>query len=285
MLFGANMREFDVKLLTAAVRRMAYESCIILPLDIHAQLKLARAGEDGITARSILDDLLENAALAQEKSVPICQDTGMVQIHLRIGREVHFQGDPYAAIQEGVRQAYTENYLRKSIVADPLRRINTGDNTPAMIYTELIPGDQVQVSLSVKGFGSENMSRLAMLRPADGVEGVIEFVLRTVRDAGPNPCPPIVVGVGIGGNFDKVAYLAKLALLRPLAHRHPDPYYAELEIEMLRQINELGLGPMGLGGRSTALGVAIETLPTHIAGLPVAVNISCHATRHLEEVL
>ncbi len=279
------MREFDVKLLTAAVRRMAYASCIILPSDIHARLELARAGEDGSTARSILDDLLENAALAQEKSIPICQDTGMVQVHLRIGREVHFQGDPYAAIQEGVGQAYTENYLRKSIVADPLRRINTGDNTPAMIYTELIPGDQVQVSLSVKGFGSENMSRLAMLRPADGVEGVIEFVLRTVRDAGPNPCPPIVVGVGIGGNFDKVAYLAKLALLRPLAQRHPDPYYAELEIEILRQINELGLGPMGLGGRSTALGVAIETLPTHIAGLPVAVNISCHATRHMEEVL
>lgn len=209
----------------------------------------------------------------------------MVQVHLRIGREVHFPGDPYAAIQEGVRQAYTENYLRKSIVADPLRRINTGDNTPAMIYTELIPGDQVQVSLSVKGFGSENMSRLAMLRPADGVEGVIGFVLQTVREAGPNPCPPIVVGVGIGGNFDKVAYLAKLALLRPLTQRHPDPYYAELEIELLRQINELGLGPMGLGGRSTALGAAIETLPTHIAGLPVAVNISCHATRHLEEVL
>lgn len=279
------MREFDLKSLTAAVRRMAYESCIILPSDIHAQLELARAGEDGSTARSILDDLLENAALAQEKSIPICQDTGMVQVHLRIGREVHFPGDPYAAIQEGVRQAYTENYLRKSIVADPLRRINTGDNTPAMIYTELIPGDQVQVSLSVKGFGSENMSRLAMLRPADGVEGVIGFVLQTVREAGPNPCPPIVVGVGIGGNFDKVAYLAKLALLRPLTQRHPDPYYAELEIELLRQINELGLGPMGLGGRSTALGAAIETLPTHIAGLPVAVNISCHATRHLEEVL
>lgn len=279
------MREFDLKSLTAAVRRMAYESCIILPSDIHAQLELARAGEDGSTARSILDDLLENAALAQEKSIPICQDTGMVQVHLRIGREVHFPGDPYAAIQEGVRQAYTENYLRKSIVADPLRRINTGDNTPAMIYTELIPGDQVQVSLSVKGFGSENMSRLAMLRPADGVEGVIGFVLQTVREAGPNPCPPIVVGVGIGGNFDKVAYLAKLALLRPLTQRHPDPYYAELEIELLRQINELGLGPMGLGGRSTALGAAIETLPTHIAGLPVVVNISCHATRHLEEVL
>ncbi|MGI6090210.1 MAG: fumarate hydratase [Saccharofermentanales bacterium] len=279
------MREFDVELLTAAVRRMAYESCIVLPSDIRKQLELARAGEDGITARSILNDLLENATLAQEKSIPICQDTGMVQVHLRIGREVHFPGDPYAAIQEGVRQAYTENYLRKSIVADPLRRINTGDNTPAMIYTELVPGDRVQVSLSVKGFGSENMSRLAMLRPADGVEGVIEFVLQTVREAGPNPCPPIVVGVGIGGNFDKVAYLAKLALLRPLAQRHSDPYYAELEIEILRQINELGLGPMGLGGRSTALGVAIETLPTHIAGLPVAVNISCHATRHREEVL
>lgn len=279
------MREFDIKLLTAAVRRMAYESCIVLPSDIHKQLELARANEDGITARAILDDLLENATLAQEKSIPICQDTGMVQVHLRIGREVHFPGDPYAAIQEGVRQAYTANYLRKSIVADPLRRINTGDNTPAMIYTELVPGDRVQVSLSVKGFGSENMSRLAMLRPADGVEGVIDFVLQTVKDAGPNPCPPIVVGVGIGGNFDKVAYLAKLALLRPLAQRHSDPYYAELEIEMLRQINELGLGPMGLGGRSTALGVAIEILPTHIAGLPVAVNVSCHATRHREEVL
>lgn len=274
-----------MQILTAAVSKMAYESCIFLPPDVQTHLEAARAREDGITAQAILSDILENAALARSEAIPICQDTGMVIVFLKVGLDVHFMGDPYEAIQEGVRQAYVRNYLRKSIVSDPLRRVNTADNTPAMIYTELAPGDKVELRLAIKGFGSENMSQLTMLRPADGVEGVKQFVLKVVREAGPNPCPPVVVGIGIGGNFDKAAYISKLALMRPLGQSHPDPYYANLERELLNLINESGLGPMGLGGRTTSIGVAIETLPTHIAGLPVAVNINCHATRHAEEVL
>ncbi|HHU07405.1 MAG TPA: fumarate hydratase [Clostridiaceae bacterium] len=279
------MREFDVQLLTDAVRRMAAQSNQILSPDVYAGLVRARESEDGLTAQSILDDILRNADLAAGKAMPICQDTGMALVFLQVGRDIHFQGDPYEAIQEGVRQAYEENYLRKSIVKDPLRRINTGDNTPAMIYTELIAGNQVKVSFAAKGFGSENMSQLAMLKPADGVEGVKRFILKAAREAGPNACPPIVIGVGIGGNFDKSALLAKQALMRPLDVRNCDPFYAALEDELLEQVNNSGIGPMGLGGRTSALAVSIEVLPTHIAGLPVAVNINCHATRHAEEVL
>ncbi|HZW98158.1 MAG: fumarate hydratase [Clostridiaceae bacterium] len=279
------MREFDVQLLTAAVRKMAAHSNQVLPFDVKAGLIEARESEDGLTAQSILDDILENADLAAKKAMPICQDTGMALVFLQVGLDIHFQGDPYEAIQEGIRQAYEENYLRKSIVRDPLRRINTADNTPAMIYTELTAGDQVKVSFAAKGFGSENMSRLAMLKPADGIEGVKQFILKTAREAGPNACPPIVIGVGIGGNFDKSALLAKQALMRPLDVRNGDPFYAKLEEDLLEQVNNSGIGPMGLGGRTSALAVAIEVLPTHIAGLPVAVNISCHATRHAEEVL
>lgn len=279
------MREFDVQLLTAAVSRMAAHSNQVLPPDVHAGLKKARESEDGLTAQSILDDILENADLASEKAVPICQDTGMALVFLQVGLDIHFQGDPYEAIQAGIRQAYEENYLRKSIVSDPLRRINTGDNTPLMIYTELVPGDRVKVSFAAKGFGSENMSQLAMLKPADGIEGVKNFILKVAREAGPNACPPIVIGVGIGGNFDKSTLLAKQALMRPLDTRNADPFYAELEKELLELINRSGIGPMGLGGHTTALAVAIEVMPTHIAGLPVAVNINCHATRHATEVL
>ena len=227
------MREFDPKLLTAAVRRMAAQSCTVLPPDVYRSLQEARKSEDGETAKSILDDLLANADLAAAKKIPICQDTGMALIFLRVGLDVHFQSDPYEAVQQGVREAYINNYLRKSIVGDPLRRVNTGDNTPAMIYTELVPGDKVEVIFTAKGFGSENMSQLAMLRPADGIEGIKRFVLKTVKEAGPNPCPPIIVGVGIGGNFDKAALISKLALLRPLDQANSDPFYAQLEKELL----------------------------------------------------
>ena len=198
---------------------------------------------------------------------------------------MHIEGNLEDAINEGVRQGYSEGYLRKSVVRDPLDRVNTGDNTPAMIYYDIVPGDKVEITLAPKGFGSENMSRIAMLRPSDGVKGVIDFVVRAVEEAGPNPCPPIVVGVGIGGTFDKAAYLAKLALLRPLDEPNPDEYYKNLEAEILEKINSLGIGPQGFGGRTTALAVNIEKLPTHIAGLPVAVNINCHVTRHKTEVI
>ncbi|MBR6007231.1 MAG: fumarate hydratase, partial [Clostridia bacterium] len=211
---------------------------------------------------------------------PICQDTGVCCVFLKIGQEVHISGDLADAVNEGVRRGYGEGYLRKSVVKDPLRRVNTGDNTPAMLYTELVPGDILEITVAPKGFGSENMSRLAMLKPSDGIEGVKAFILKTVEEAGPNPCPPIVVGVGIGGTFDKAAYLAKKALMRSTDTRNADEFYADLEKEMLERINALGIGPQGFGGRTTALAVNIEWMPTHIAGLPVAVNINCHVTRH-----
>jgi len=218
-------------------------------------------------------------ALAKQKDLPVCQDTGMACVFVELGQDVHIDGDFESAIHAGVRKGYGEGYLRKSIVSDPLRRVNTDDNTPAAITLRLVPGEGCTITVAPKGFGSENMSRLAMLRPADGVEGVKNFVLETVRLAGPNPCPPIVLGIGIGGSFDKVAALAKHALLRPIDQPHPDPFYAELERELLEEINGLGIGPQGFGGRSTCLGLAIETAPTHVAGLPVAVNVSCHVTR------
>ena len=228
---------------------------------------------------------MENYTIARQKAQPICQDTGMACVFLKIGQDVHIQGDLTEAVNEGVRQGYGEGYLRKSVVRDPLDRVNTGDNTPAMLYTELVPGDRIEITVAPKGFGSENMSRIAMLRPSDGVQGVKDFVLKTVEEAGPNPCPPIVVGVGIGGTFDKAAYLAKKALLRPVDVRNEKPYYAALEQELLEAINALGIGPQGFGGLTTALAVNIEEYPTHIAGLPVAVNINCHVTRHKTEVL
>ena len=217
--------------------------------------------------------------MAEAKNLPICQDTGMACVFVELGQDVHIEGNFEEAIHEGVRKGYGEGYLRKSIVGDPLRRVNTEDNTPAAITVHLVPGDGCAITVAPKGFGSENMSRLGMLKPAAGVEGVKKFVVETVRLAGPNPCPPTVLGIGIGGSFDKVAYLAKKALLRPIDQPNPDPFYAQLEKELLEEINTLGIGPQGFGGLTTCLGLAIETMPTHVAGLPVAVNVSCHATR------
>ena len=236
-------------------------------------------------AQEILGQITQNYTVAQERMQPICQDTGMACVFLEIGQEVHVTGDLTAAVHEGVRQGYRDGYLRKSVVKDPLRRVNTGDNTPAMIYWDIVPGDRLRITVAPKGFGSENMSQIKMLKPSDGEEGVKNFVVKAVEEAGPNPCPPIVVGVGIGGTFDKAALLAKRALLRPLGQPSQDPFYAAMEAELLGRVNALGIGPQGFGGRTTALAVAIETAPTHIAGLPVAVNINCHVTRHQTEVL
>lgn len=277
------MREIHANEITARIAQMCIDANTVLPRDVCDALDAARCAEDGAVARDVLDTIIENYKLAGP--VPVCQDTGIACVFLEIGQDVHIVGDLTQAINAGVAKGYTEGYLRKSVVRDPLMRENTGDNTPALIYTELVPGDQVKITLAPKGFGSENMSRVAMLKPSDGVEGVIDFVLDTVREAGPNPCPPIVVGVGIGGNFDKAALLAKKALLRPIGTANPDAYYAELEATLLEKINALGIGPQGIGGRTTALSVQIEKMATHIAGLPCAVNINCHVSRHVTEVL
>lgn len=281
-----DMREIDVQRITDAVERMCISSNLHLPEDIRKALERARMQEDGPIAQTILDRIIENYQLAESDEIPICQDTGMACIFLEIGQEVHFTGGSlYDALNEGVRRGYTRGYLRKSVELDPVRRGNTGDNTPALITADIVPGDQVRLTVAPKGFGSENMSALKMLKPSEGLEGIKRFILDTVEHAGPNPCPPVVVGVGIGGNFDHVARLAKKALLRPVDSRNPDPFYASLEEEMLEKINALGIGPQGFGGRTTALGVNIEYLPTHIAGMPCAVNISCHVTRHETEVI
>ncbi len=279
------MREIQAKQITEAVARLAIEANCVLPCDIKSRIEDARANEPWPTAQGILDKIIENYGIAERNTVPICQDTGVCCVFLKIGQDVHIEGDLKAAVDEGVRKGYGEGYLRKSVVADPLRRVNTGDNTPAMLYTELVPGDRLEITVAPKGFGSENMSRLAMLKPSDGVEGVKAFILKTVEEAGPNPCPPVIVGVGIGGTFDKAAYLAKKALMRSTDERNADPFYADLEAELLEKINALGVGPQGFGGRTTALAVNIEWMPTHIAGLPVAVNINCHVTRHKTVVL
>lgn len=279
------MREFDVKLLTEKIAKLCIEANCYLPGDVKNRIEAARAEEPWPTACGILDKIIENYGIAGRDTVPICQDTGVCCVFLKIGQDVHLVGDLRAAVDEGVRRGYGEGYLRKSVVRDPLRRVNTGDNTPAMLYTEIVPGDRIELTVAPKGFGSENMSRLAMLKPSDGVEGVKAFVIKTVEEAGPNPCPPIVVGVGIGGTFDKAAYLAKKALMRSLDERNPDEYYASLEAELLEKINSLGIGPQGFGGKTTALAVNIEQYPTHIAGLPVAVNINCHVTRHRTVIL
>lgn len=278
------MKEIHVDRIRDTVARLCIEANLHLPTDVLTALQNARQLEDGAVAQTVLDTILENAAIADP--IPICQDTGMACVFLEIGQEVCLVGgDLTAAVNAGVAKGYTEGFLRKSLVSDPLNRKNTGDNSPAMLYTEIIPGDKVIITVAPKGAGSENMSRVQMLKPSDGIEGIRNFVLETVNKAGPNPCPPIVVGVGIGGNFDKAAYLAKKALLRPIGTHHNDPHYAALETELLEHINATGIGPQGLGGRTTALGVQIETLPTHIASLPCAVNINCHVTRHAKEVL
>ncbi len=279
------MRTILSEALTAAVARLCVQANTQLPADVTAALNRCRQSEPWPLARETMGLLQDNLIQAKERDLPICQDTGMACVFVELGQEVHIQGDFERAIHQGVRQGYGEGCLRKSIVGDPLRRVNTGDNTPASITVRLTPGDRCAVTVVPKGFGSENMSRLAMLKPADGLEGVKRFVVETVRLAGPNPCPPTVLGIGVGGSFDKVAALAKHALLRPLDVENSDPFYAALEQELLEEINALGIGPQGFGGRATCLGLAIETAPTHVAGLPVAVNVSCHVTRRASEVL
>lgn len=279
------MRTIPSAQITEAVARLCIRANTVLPPDVAAALEACRASEPWPLAGETLALLQDNLAQAKERDLPICQDTGMACVFVELGQEVHIDGNFEEAVHQGVRKGYGEGYLRKSTVADPLRRVNTGDNTPASITVRIVPGDKCVLTVAPKGFGSENMSRLGMLKPADGVEGVKHFVVETVRLAGPNPCPPMVLGIGIGGSFDKVAALAKHALLRPLDQKNPDPYYAALEGELLEEINSLGIGPQGFGGRTTCLGLSIETAPTHVAGLPVAVNVSCHVTRRATEVL
>lgn len=279
------MRELSANKVREAVKRLCIEANLHLPADVAAALEKARLAEPWPLAKDSLGLLRENLAVADTKCLPICQDTGAACVFLELGTDVHIVGDLEEAVNAGVREGYGKGYLRKSIAADPLRRGNTGDNTPAFLTVHLVPGESCKLTVAPKGFGSENMSRLAMLKPSDGVEGVVSFVVDTVRQAGSNPCPPVILGVGIGGTFDKVAYLAKKALLRPLDEPNADPYYADLEARLLREINTLGIGPQGFGGKTTCLGVSIETLPTHVAGLPVAVNVSCHATRRATAIL
>ena len=273
------MRTISASAIRDAVAQLCIRANRTLPPDVAQALSAAVAAEPWPTARRSLQLLQENLALADERQIPICQDTGLACVFLELGQDVHIDGALEEAVNSGIRAGYLDGYLRCSVVADPLRRVNTGDNTPGVLTVHLVPGDVCRLTVLPKGFGSENMSRLRMLTPAQGVEGVRQFVLDTVRAAGPNPCPPIVLGVGIGGTFDKVAALAKHALLRPLNEPNPDPWYAALERQWLEEINALGIGPQGFGGKTTALGLAIETAPTHVAGLPVAVNISCHVTR------
>lgn len=279
------MRTIPAAEITKAVARLCIRANTVLPPDVAAALEACRASEPWPLAGETLALLQDNLVQARERDLPICQDTGMACVFVELGQEVHIDGNFEEAVHQGVRRGYGEGYLRKSMVADPLHRVNTEDNTPASITVRIVPGDKCVLTVAPKGFGSENMSRLGMLKPADGVEGVKKFVVETVRLAGPNPCPPVVLGVGIGGSFDKVAALAKHALLRPLNQKNPDPYYAQLEGELLEEINSLGIGPQGFGGRTTCLGLAVETAPTHVAGLPVAVNVSCHVTRRATEVL
>ncbi|MCL6580397.1 MAG: fumarate hydratase [Firmicutes bacterium] len=281
------MRELDVSEVTRAVEELCITACYDLPPDVLRALEEARRMEESDVGREIIDICIENAKVASAERVPICQDTGVTVVFLEVGQDVHLTGgDLYEAVNEGVRRGYTKGYLRKSVVTDPLfTRKNTQDNTPAIIYTDIVPGDRVRVVVCPKGTGSENMSALRMLTPAAGAEGVKRFVVETVDKAGSNPCPPIVVGVGVGGMMDRCALLAKKALLREVGRPHPQPEVARLEREILDEINRLGIGPQGLGGRVTALAVHIETAPTHIGALPVAVNIQCHAARHAERML
>lgn len=280
------MRNVVVQEITKNIKEMCVEANHFLSEDMRRVFDRAVAAEKGPLGRRVLDQLKENLEIAGSDMIPICQDTGMAVVFIKAGQEVHFEGGSLTdAVNEGVRQGYVEGYLRKSVVNDPIFRENTRDNTPAIIHYEIVEGDQVDITVAPKGFGSENMSRIFMLKPADGIEGVKEAILTAVRDAGPNACPPMVVGVGIGGTFEKCALMAKHALTRNLEETPPIPYVGELEKEMLKKINKLGIGPGGLGGSVTALAVNIETYPTHIAGLPVAVNICCHVNRHVHRVI
>ena len=267
------------------VRKLCINANCFLPKDVKTRIEDCHKAEPWPQAQEILERIMENYQIAEEGARPICQDTGLACVFVKMGQEVHVDGNLADAINEGVRQGYTDGYLRKSVVRDPLDRVNTGDNTPAMIYYDIVPGDKLEITVAPKGAGSENMSQIKMLKPSDGVQGVKDFVIWAVENAGPNPCPPIVVGVGVGGTFDKAAFLAKKALTRDLGEHNPNPFWADLEKELLEKINELGIGPQGLGGKTTALSVNIEQMPAHIASLPVAVNINCHVARHEKEVV
>lgn len=276
------MRTIQVQQITEQIKKMCIQVNHYLSEDMKEALQNAQAGEKSPLGCQILSQLQENLKIAGKDMIPICQDTGMAVVFLKVGQDVHLEGGSIeTAVNEGVRQGYTEGYLRKSVVKDPLIRENTRDNTPAVIHYEIVPGDKVTITVAPKGFGSENMSRVFMLKPADGIEGVKNAVLTAVKDAGPNACPPMVVGVGIGGTFEKCALMAKQALMRPVGSHSDIPYVKEMEEELLSRINGLGIGPGGLGGTTTALAVNVNTYPTHIAGLPVAVNICCHVNRHI----
>lgn len=280
------MREINTSEITENIKEMCIEANLWLSKDVKERIVAAEQSESAPIGKKILGQLVENMKIAENEQIPICQDTGMAVIFMEVGQEVHFTGDFIEdAINEGVRRGYQEGYLRKSVVSDPLLRVNTKDNTPAIIHTSIVPGDQVKITVAPKGFGSENMSRVAMLKPADGAEGVKNAVIEAVKLAGPNACPPMVIGVGIGGTFEKCAWLAKKALTRNLNEPSTLPHIKEMEEELLERINALGIGAGGLGGKTTVLGVNIETYPTHIAGLPVAINICCHVNRHTTRVL
>lgn len=280
------MRTIYTDEIITALKDMCIEANLSLSPDMNDRIHEAKEREDSELGVKILNQLCENMEIAMEEQIPICQDTGMAIVFVKLGQEVHIEGMNLTdAVNEGVRQGYTEGYLRKSVVSDPLIRENTKDNTPAIIHYDIVPGDKLELMIAPKGFGSENMSKLYMLKPADGEDGVKQAVIRTVRDAGPNACPPMVVGVGLGGDFEKSAILAKTALTRNTNEHSELPHIARLEAELLEELNQLGIGPGGLGGRTTVLAVNIETYPTHIAGLPVAVNICCHVNRHVKRVL
>ncbi len=281
------MREIRAEKVTETISRLLQEACYHLSDDVIKALETAREAEEAPSSRGVLEKLLENSVVAARGDVPLCQDTGMAVVFLELGQDVHVTGgDLYEAVHEGVRKAYAEGYLRKSVVDQPFSaRVNTGDNTPAVIHTVIVPGERLKISALSKGFGSENMSRLVMMPPSKGREGVIDFVVKSVDEAGANPCPPVIVGVGIGGTAEKCMLLAKQSLLRKVGEPHADPAVAELEGEILKRINDLGIGAMGYGGRVTALAVHIEVFPTHIASLPVAVNLQCHSVRHREETI
>ncbi len=274
------MRIIKADDLIEIISDLAIKACYHLPDDIKQSLDEAYQDEQFPRAKQILGQIIDNYQLAAAKQIPICQDTGLACVFVEIGRQIFIDGNLDQAINQGIRQGYQQGFLRKSVVSDPLRRTNSGDNTPAMIYYDFVDGDKLSLTIAPKGFGSENMSRLKMLKPSDGIAGIKDFVLETVKLAASNPCPPIMLGIGLGGNFDKAALLAKKALLLAADYQHPDPYYQDLAAQLLKEINDSGIGPQGLGGKTTALAVNILTMPTHIAGLPLAVNINCHASRH-----
>ncbi len=280
-----SLREFDVNLVTNAVSKLCMDANYNIPKDVLDSLKSSLSKEESPVAKDILNQIIENDILASDEKVPMCQDTGLMVVFLEIGRDVHLNGDIYEAIQQGVREGYNKGYLRKSMVNNPFDRVNTGDNTPCIIHTKLVEGDKVKLILAPKGGGSENMSTVVMMKPSDGLKGCKEFILNFIEKAGGNPCPPIVVGIGFGGNLEKSALLAKEALLRDISDVNEDPELTKLEDEFLADINKLGIGPMGLGGRTTALAVKIKMHPCHIAQLPLAININCHAARHKEVIL